>query len=164
MKIRNIGLFFLAAVVAAQFGCGGGGGTAGPAPIVQPTKAIVKLQTSGTLPSGAFIGGIGPAIVTYPTTKGLSITDSNVVTSGAGVGAGSFLQPNVTIPGQVRVALINVAPGILSGEFATLTFSITSGNSPAAGDFTITAGAPVIDTNSAAIPGLTVSIKSVEFQ
>jgi hypothetical protein len=164
MKIRSIGLFFLAAVAAVQFGCGGGGG-GGPAPVVQPTKAIVKLETGGgTLPSGTFIGGIGPATVTYPTTKGLSITDSNVVTSGAGVGAGSFLQPNVTVPGQVRVALINVSPGILSGEFATLTFSIASGNSPVAGDFTIAAGAPVIDTNSAAIPGFTVSIKSVEFQ
>ncbi|KAF0221582.1 MAG: hypothetical protein FD174_351 [Geobacteraceae bacterium] len=164
MKIRSIGFFFLAAVTAALVGCGGGGG-GGEAPPVQPTRAIVKLATSGTLPAGTLIGGIGTTTVTYPTTKGLSITDSNVVTSGVGISAGSFLIPNLTIPGQAKFIMANVQPGIAAGEFATLTFSIASGNSPVAGDFVITEGAtPVLDTNSVAISGVSVIIQSVTFQ
>lgn len=163
MKIKSMGLFFLAVVATVQFGCGGGGGGGGTAPVV-PTQAIVKVATSGTLPAGTLIGGIDVTL-TYPTTKGLSITDSNVIASG--VSAGSLIQPNLTNPGQARVALVS-ATGIQTGEFATLTFNIASGNSPVAGDFVVAATTgvsnPFVNTNGTAIPGMTVTIASVTFQ
>ena len=159
MKIRGIGVLLLVAVVAVQFGCGGGGG-GGAAPVVQPTKALVKLASNGALPAGTLIGGMS-ATVTYPAAKA-TITQSNVATSGAAAGASTFLQANVTNPGQVILALINVSPGIQSGEFAALTFDITPGSSPVASDFAIAPGASIIDTNSAAIPGVTtITVASV---
>ena len=161
MQFKSLGLLLLAAVVAVQFGCGGGGG-GGAAPVVQPTKALVKLASNGALPTGTLIGGIS-ATVTYPAAK-FTIADSAVAASGAAAGASTFLQANVNNPGQVILALINVSPGIQSGEFAALTFNIVAGSSTAASDFAIDPGASIIDTNSAAIPGVTaVTIASVTF-
>jgi hypothetical protein len=140
------------------------GGVAADSPAVtfvtQPTQAIVKVATSGTLPAGKTIGGI-TATVTYPTTKGLSITAANVAASGAGTN--STLVPNPNTAGQVILGLIN-ATGIQTGEFATLTFSIAAGNFPVAGDFAVATGATIIDTTGAAIPGITVSVLSATVQ
>jgi hypothetical protein len=167
MKIRSIGRLFLAAAMITLVGCGGGGGGGGttpvPAPPAQPTKAIVKLATSGTLPAGKSISGIDVTL-TYATNKGLSIGASDVVISG--VGSGSLLVPNTTTAGQVRLGMIS-ATGIQTGEFATLTFNIASGNSPVAGDFAIAAGASIIDNSSpSALPlsGISATIADVTFQ
>jgi hypothetical protein len=157
MRVRGIYYLFLATAVAIMSGCGGGAMVKAP---VAPTHAIVKVRTSGPLPSGTTIGGIY-AFVTYPTTKGLSITESNVVASGSGGASGSLFAANViTIPGQVHLILITTN-GIQAGEFATLTFSIAAGNSPVESDFAIASGARVIDTNP--IPGMTVEIQGVTF-
>lgn len=153
---QRLGFFMLAAVTAILFGCGGGGGGG----VTQPTKAVVKLATSGTLPDGKLIGAIS-ATLTYPTGKGLSIGSSDVVVSG--VGRGIFL-PNTNTPGQIVLGQLDVQPGIPIGEFATATFAIAAGNSPVAGDFAVAPGANVIDTDSAALPGVTVGVQSVTFQ
>jgi len=170
MRVRGIYCLFLATALTILAGCGGGGGTGGGGGggVVNPTKAIVKVRTSGTLPSGTTINAI-QATVTYPTTKGLSIAllpsppaDPNtpdVVPSGAG--SGSILLPNANNTGQIVLGLLNVS-GIQSGEFATLTFNIAAGNSPAAIDFAIASGASVITTP--AISGMTVEILGVTFQ
>ena len=163
MRLRGIFKLFLATALTILAGCGGGSGsgtTPTPTPTPSPTQAIVKLQTSGTLPPGTTIGGI-TATVTYPNTKGVSITDNNVVVSGAGTG--SILVANVNTAGQAVVALIS-STGIQSGEFATMTCSIASGNSPTASDFAITSGSSIIDANGTAIPGMTVAIQGVTFQ
>jgi hypothetical protein len=160
MRVRGFYYLLLAAALAILAGCAGGALVKAP---VAPTQAIVKVQTSGTLPAGATIGGI-QATITYPATKGLSITESSVVASASGVGTGSFLIPNVNNPGQVMLILANVNPGIQSGEFATLTFNIAAANSPVAGDFAIASGAIVLDTNSKVITGMTVKIQGVTIQ
>ncbi|MBI2354049.1 MAG: hypothetical protein HYV06_03290 [Deltaproteobacteria bacterium] len=148
--------------MAILFGCGGGGGgnlTQQTGIVTQPTKAVVKLATSGALPTGKLIGGI-EATLTYAAGKGLSIGGSDAVASG--VGSGSLLAANTNTAGQVRLGLIST--GIQTGEFATATFTIAAGNSPVAGDFAIASGANVIDTDSVAQPGITVGIQSVTFQ
>ena len=160
MAVRGFCYLILTMATAILAGCGGGIMLKAP---LAPTQAIVKVRTSGKLPADAAIGAIKAAI-TYPATKGLSITANSVVPSGSGAGAGTFLVPNVNKPGQVVFILANIAPGIQSGEFATLTFSIAAGNSPTAGDFAIASGASILDTNSTAIPGLTVEIQDVAFQ
>jgi hypothetical protein len=160
MRVRGFFYLLLAAALTILAGCGGGALVKAP---VAPTQAIVKVRTSGTLPADTTIGGI-QATITYPATKGLSITESGVVASASGTVAGSFLIPNVNKPGQVVLILANVNPGIQSGEFATLTFSIAAANSPVAGDFAIASGATVLDTNSKAITGMSVEIQSVTFQ
>jgi hypothetical protein len=159
MKIRLIFGMIAALAAISLGGCGGGGGGGTPTP---PTKAIVKVATTGTLPQGTLIGGI-QATVTYPTTKGLSITTSDVVASGAGAATGTILVPNVNTAGQVILGLIN-ATGIQAGEFATLTFAIAAGNTPVAADFTIAPGATVADVGGNTIAGMTVGILSVTFQ
>jgi hypothetical protein len=124
--------------------------------IAQPTQAIVRLATIGTLPAGTLIGGIN-AIVTY-TPAGLTIVDAGVALSGVGAG---LLQPNTTVAGQVNLALVSTA-GITTGEFATLTFSVAAGTFPTAADFSVAlTGAGIIDTVGTAIPGIDVAILSV---
>jgi len=156
MKIKQIGQIILVVLLAALSGCGGGGDGAG----TPPTKAIVTLTTTGTLPAGVTIGGIG-ATVTYATNKGLTITTSDVVASGAG--GGSTLVANTNTAGQVIIGLIS-ASGIQSGEFATLTFSFPAGSLPAAADFSVVASLGGVIGGGGAIPGLDVVIKSVSFQ
>ena len=160
MTVRGFNYLFITVVIAIVAGCGGGAGVKAP---VAPTQAIVKVRTGGTLPTGATIGGIQTTL-TYPTTKGLSISETGVVASGSGTGSGTFLIPNVNNPGKVALILANVSPGIQSGEFATLTFSIAAGGSPVAGDFAIASVARVLDTNSTALTDLAVEIQSVTFQ
>jgi hypothetical protein len=120
----------------------------------QPTSAVVRLQTQGTLPAGTVIGGV-QVTLTYATDKGLSIAADGVVASGAG--AGSLLVANTNTAGQVIVALIN-ASGIGTGEFATATFQVAAPNVPVGADFAVAAGATVIDLNGQPIPGITVAI------
>jgi hypothetical protein len=160
MKVRGFYYLLLASVLTILAGCGGGAMVKAPA---APTQVIVKVRTSGPLPADTTIGGIQAAI-NYPATKGLSITESGVVASASGTVAGSFLVPNVNKPGQVVLILANVNPGIQSGEFAMLSFSIAGVSTPEAGDFTIASGATVLDTNSKAITGMSVEIQSVTFQ
>jgi hypothetical protein len=127
----------------------------------QPTLAIVKLATSGSLPAGQTVGGI-TANLLYPANGGLTIATTDIAASGAGLG--SFLIPNTNLAGTVNLGLIT-ATGIQVGEFATLSFHVAPGNFPKAADFSIAAGASIVDVTSAlTIPGLTVQVLSVTLQ
>jgi len=129
--------------------------------VSQPTRAIVKVLTTGTLPANTLIGGVGASVL-YSTGKGLSILASNISASGGG--AGSTLVPNVNTLGQVVLGLINVS-GIPAGEFATLNFAIAAGNFPTAADFSISgSGVSIIDTTTLNIPGMGAAIASVTIQ
>lgn len=154
MKARYLFGLLLSLVVLLVTGCGGGGG--GGTPVVQPTLAIVKVATSGTLPAGTAIGGI-QATVTYPSA-GLTIAAGDVAASGSGTGA--TFASNTATTGQVILGLTS-ATGIQAGEFATLNFHVAAGTFPNAGNFAIAAGATVIDVNGAPISGMSVVVQSV---
>ena len=131
--------------------------------ITQPTQAIVKVQTSGTLPANMQIGNIS-ATVTYSTNKGLSITAGNVVASGVGVAL--IFAADVSTPGQVGLSLTlnpTTRAVIAAGEFATLTFGVAPGFIPTASDFGI-ASFSVLNDGNEIIPGMAVTIMSVTVQ
>jgi hypothetical protein len=137
--------------------------------IAQPTQAVVKVRTTGTLPGGTSIGALN-ATVTYSSGKGLSILASNAFLSGAALSPANgqplgFLIPNATNAGQVVLGLIS-ASGMPAGEFATLIFNIAPGNFPSAADFSIaTQGLTVIDfTTSQPISGMSIAIAGVVIQ
>jgi hypothetical protein len=127
----------------------------------QPTKAIVKVSTSGTLGSGILIGAIDTT-VSYSTGSGLSITAANVAASGV-----SNIGPttNANTAGQVRFALTTTS-GLGLGEFVTLTFDIAAGKFPTTQDFSIAAlpATKILDTNVNNLPGVSVIISSVTIQ
>jgi hypothetical protein len=127
--------------------------------IIQPTLAIVKLATSGTLPNGTLIGGV-QAVVTATPSTGLSIQAADVTATGSA--AGSLLSANTTNVASVVVAILN-ATGFPAGEVATLNYHVANGTFPAPGNFGITP-VSVIDLNGVAIPGVTVTIQSVTIQ
>jgi hypothetical protein len=127
--------------------------------IVQPTLAIVKLATTGTLPNGTLIGGV-QAVVTASPSTGLSIQASDVTATGSA--SGSLLSANTTNVASVVVAILS-ATGFPGGEVATLAYHVANGTFPAPGNFGITP-VSVIDLNGVAIPGVTVTIQSVTIQ
>ena len=129
--------------------------------IAQPTQAIVKVSTSGSLAAGVLIGAIDTT-VGFSTNVGLSILPANVVASGV-----SNVGPTVNTnnAGQARFAFTTTS-GIPLGEFATLTFSIAPGNFPTSQDFGI-ASTPitkVLDTQVNTLNGVSVGISSVTIQ
>jgi hypothetical protein len=143
--------------------CGGGGG--GAAPASAPTTAIVKILTSGTLASGALIGGIDvtlnlPAGVSVKATPdsvnpAVYVTDAGVITvSGVAAGTNTTAIGTYTAsPNSVAIHVVN-ADGFGTGEFVTITCDIAAGTTVAATDFT-TGTLYVADVDGATIPGLT---------
>jgi adhesin/invasin len=128
---------------------------------IDPTLAIVKLRTTGTLPAGTTIGGVN-AIVSASPSAGLAITASDHAVSGAG--AGSLLVANANDVAADNLAVIN-STGIQTGEFATLTYHLNAGRFAAASDFSVAPTGPgVIDTAGVTIPGAGVGILSVTVQ
>ncbi|WP_298435632.1 hypothetical protein [Geobacter sp.] len=135
--------------------------------VVKPTTAIVKVATSGTLPAGIKIGTVTANLV-YPAAK---VVSSSIVGGASGVGA-SGATPGVNVffvatPDPTSVLLLwtdlnNV--GIGTGEFATVTFSISSSITPdtipTASDFSIDPNYIVGDNtvNAATINGISVII------
>jgi hypothetical protein len=130
--------------------------------VSQPTQAIIKVRTSGTLPAATLIGGVS-ATLHYAGGKGLSITPDAAHIALSGVGGGALI-PNTNTNGQVVLGLINLS-GMPAGEFATLTFNIAAGNFPSAADFSISSsGLSVIDTATLNLPGMGVTIASAVIQ
>jgi hypothetical protein len=126
--------------------------------ITQPTQAIVKLSTSGTLGTGILIGAID---TTVSYQSGLGLTAAGAVSSGVYSGQ---VVPNTLNAGQFRIGLTTTG-GIGLGEFATLTFNIAPGNFPTAAAFSI-ATAPttkLFDTLVNPLSGVNV-ITSVTIQ
>jgi hypothetical protein len=136
--------------------------------IAQPTLAIVKIKTTGTLANGVLIGGVQAVLTANPST-GLSIAASANGTSAdvaaSGVGIGSTILTNTNDVVSIKPGLLNVG-GMPVGEFQTITYHIANGTFPTAGNFSIAlAGSGVIDTNNNTLsPGINVAIASVTIQ
>jgi intimin len=133
--------------------------------IDQPTLAVVTVSTQGTLPPGTLVGAIN-AVVTYtPTT--FTIADTDVIFAGPGLGLGTLAAQNTATVGQVTLGLINAGLGTniiaATGLFATLNFHVPVGTFTAP-TVALAAGSQVLDTNGAAIPGVTVVISSPVLQ
>ena len=139
-------------------GCGSGGGDG----VTQPTTAVLKISTQGTLPSGTQIGGIDitialPTGVTVKSVTSPPETDSGVVvTSGVAVANSTVLSTYTAATsasaGNVRV-LLAISNGFGMGEFMTIYCDIASGSTPAASDFSLT-GFAAKDLNGVLISGL----------
>lgn len=151
-----------AVTVTARAGAGAGV-TSAPLSVpfvAQPTVAIVRIGTVGTLPAGASIGGVS-AVVRASPAAGLSLAEPDVTASGAG--AGALLAANVANPSADVIALVS-ATGFPAGEFATVTFRVAQGTFPSPGDFSAALTGPgVIDTAGATLP-LGVGVVSVTIQ
>lgn len=151
--------------------CGGG---SNDKPATAPTKAVVVLATTGTLPTGIQIGAISTT-VTYPTNKQITISESDVFTSG--VASNTTVLPNISTNGEVILANITGSSfGI--GEFVTLRFSIAPNSLPLVSDFTVIPNT-IIPNNSTVtgvnspyipndptidLPEISVIVKSVTFE
>ena len=151
--------------LAVMIGCGGGGGgDAAPS----PTKAIVTLSTTGTLPSGIQIGGIQakinlPAGVTAKANppvlnSAVLFTDAGVVVaSGSAAGAefvtGVYSTGTTTVTYAVSLGVSKFS-GFSTGEFAQVTCDIAAGSAPGAADFSISDVTIAELTTGAAITGL----------
>jgi hypothetical protein len=166
MKKRNTRIV-LSLLLLVMTGCAGAGGGSARVDKTQavslssrPSKAIVKLSTTGSLPAGKKIGGLS-AKLSYASGKGLSIAPDNVAVSGAGVG--STMVPNTNRVGEVLLGIITVN-GMSPGEFATLSFDVSGGQVPTAADFSVAQGVDVIDTSAQLQSGIGVTIASVTLQ
>ncbi len=160
--------------LAAMIGCGGGdGGDAAP----PPTKAIVTLSTTGTLPSGVQIGGIQakinlPAGVTAKASpsvlnNAVLFTDTGVVVAtGSATGAefvtGVYSTGTTTVTYAVSLG-VSKNSGFSTGEFAQVTCEIAVGSAPSASDFSISDVTIKEQTTLATITGLTPEF-TVTFQ
>ncbi len=112
---------------------------------IQPTKAVLTLGTSGTLSSGN-ISAIGLTItlpngVTVKTDANGNVDSTVVVPSGVDAGAASvtaiYTAATTTLQGKLNFLITSTnLNGFGTGEFATVTCDINSGN-PNAGDFSM---------------------------
>jgi len=168
MKKLSLASLILALSLTLLSACGGGSSSDPP---FQPTKAVIKIETTGTLDDGVMIGGITvtgvlPIGVTVKATPdaqnpAVLVTDSNVViASGAtGTNASTFATYNAT-DRKVSIQVYDL-DGFGIGEFVTVTCDIASGTTPTAGSFGLEGFIPK-DLNGAPIgtltPGYTVTL------
>ncbi len=134
-------------------------------PSTQPTSAVVKLSSVGTLPTGTKIGTIDVTLtlapgVTLKSTTNPPETDSGVVTA-SGVATGSLIDanysaPTSTLPGKVRIALVSL--GFSTGEFATVNGDIATNSNPTAADFSVSNFSVNDETTASPISGLTPAV------
>jgi hypothetical protein len=142
MKMRLVSKAVVTLAAMTLFGCGGGGGAGGTAPVdTQPgneTPAVVfkaGVLTIGTastppLPAGTTINGIDmtitlPAGVTVKADAASGAADPTIlVLSGAAADL-----PNTIVSGKydktantLRVIIANVQPGFAAGEFMHVNF------------------------------------------
>jgi len=153
-------------------GCGGGVTTTSPVPGGPPPaeqKAIIALNTSGSLSSGTTIGGLGvtlnlPDSVTVKTDASGNVDSGVVSTSGVAAGQATVITlytgPSGTVAAKLHIVLASGSAGMSVGEFAKITCSVRTGGMPAASDFSLSEFSPV-DTNGAAIPSLTAGLSAV---
>jgi hypothetical protein len=145
-----LGLLITLFILVSLAACGGGGGNNGPVP---PTKAVIKLSMTGTLPAGTLIYGAQatvnlPAGVTAKASPSsanpqVMVADNGVVSaSGQASGAETYLATYLSSSPTASTYKVELSvaksSGFLVGEFATVNCDITAGYSPAATDFTVT--------------------------
>ena len=169
-RIMTIGLLMAMLGIISLPGCGGSGGGGGstpaPTPATQPTTAVLKITTQGTLASGTQIGGLDvtitlPTGVTVKSVTSPPETDSGVVvTSGVAATNSTMLSTYAAATsaskGKVHVLLAN-SNGFGTGEFMTVNCNIASGSTPTASDFSLS-GFIAKDVNGVIINGLTPGI------
>jgi adhesin/invasin len=128
--------------------------------IDQPTKAIIKLSTTG-VPAGTLIGGLDltvtlPAGVTLQKNADNTAITGAVTGSGAATGVGAT--SNVLTPNTVRFAMATTA-GFAGGEFATIVADVAVGTF--SGTVTAAFNGNVIDTSVLTIAGVGLSVGTV---
>jgi hypothetical protein len=129
----------------------------------QPTKAILNISTSGTLPAGTLIGGVDISVslaagVSLKTTANPPDVDAGVVAASGVAATGStvlatYSAPSGSGPGTARLLIAN-PNGFGAGEFATIDCDIAAGSNPQAADFSLL-NFTVKDLNGAELTGLT---------
>jgi hypothetical protein len=137
-----VALFCLLALLILG-GCGGGGSSDTTPPsqaTPAATKAIVKLSSVGTLPTGTQLKGVA---VTVKLPAGLSVaTDaSGAVVTGAVTTSGVAAQwnPVATYAPATHTLQVIIAGNFGVGEFATITCDIASGSAvPTKTDLVVT--------------------------
>lgn len=152
--MRNAIKYILLLSVVCLTACGGGGG-GGSTPPSGPTKAVLKINLTGTLPTNFAMSGLGvtvtlPANVTPEMANGV-VSTSIIVPSGTYAG-GTPTTP-VYVPatggnlGNIQIALANSVPAGVTqvGEVATVTLQLANGAAPTASSFTIS-NVTIIDT------------------
>jgi len=150
-------LMILLPAVLVLSSCGGGGNGVGNTN-TQPTAALVKLYTAGTLASGTQIGGIDvmlhlPSGVSVKSVSNPPETDNGIVmASGLAVPNSSVVASYTAYTGVVHILLAN-PNGFGTGEFATVNCDITAGSHPVQTDFTVS-GMTAKDLNGSDISGL----------
>jgi hypothetical protein len=175
MSGKNLMHMLIAGIALIMVGaCGGHGGSDTAA--TQPTTAVVKLSTSGTLATGVQLGAIditavlpeGVTLKAVPDTinADMLLTDDGVVTATGAAGAGTTALSGVytaatsTTPGAVRLVLVNV-PGFGIGEFCTVTADIAAGVAVTAADVVSLATFTARDESGNLITGLTATFTAV---
>ncbi len=160
-----IALLFMLSLV----GCGSGGGDGTVPPVTQPTSAVLKLSTTGTMPAGTSLAGVGVTIV-LPAGVSVSTDTTGTVTAGvvtaSGVAAKSTVIPPVftpataTKPATLKLVVGSTAAGGFGvGEFATVSCNIGSGSFPKSTDFSLPAAdIKVADLVLQPVPGITATV------
>lgn len=161
----NTILIFALTVLSACGGAGTNGtGNTGGISTPQPTKAVVKLSTSGTTTqiAGVDVTIALPSGVTVKSTVSPPETDAGVVIASGQAAANSLVTGVSTAvsgasPATVHLVLANSnANGFGAGEFATITCDLASGATPTASGFTVQSS-KVDNTSASEILGATVS-------
>jgi hypothetical protein len=152
-------------LLASALGGCGGKTTTSPA----PTRAVVKLSTTGSPAGGALIGGldvrvglpVGASVAAASDQANPSVQVATPAAAAAsGIGAGADLLLGVvspasgTTPAAVTVRLA-AASGFGVGEFATVTCDLSGGVRPGAADFGLS-GLKVVGLDGAPLAGLQV--------
>jgi hypothetical protein len=153
-------------------GCGGGVTTTPSAPGGGPPadqKAVIALNTSGSLSSSTTIGGLGitlnlPDSVTVTTDANGNVDGSVVAASGVAAGQATVIAlyagPSGTVGAKLHIVLASGSAGMPVGEFAKITCTVGTDGMPTVSDFSLSEFSPV-DTNGAVIPTLTAGLSTV---
>jgi len=143
MKKISLASLILALGFTVLSACGGDSGSAPlPSP---PTKAVIKIETAGTLDQGVMIGGITvtgvlPAGVTVKATPDAQnpaflVTDSDVVIASGVTGTNASAYATYNATNRKVNILVYGQEGFGIGEFVTVTCDIAPGTRPTAGSF-----------------------------
>jgi adhesin/invasin len=129
--------------------------------VVQPTRVVVTLQTTGTLPGAAAVGGVS-ALLSASPSAGLSLSAADHAVTGAA--AGALLVANPADVALDRIALVH-AGGMALGPVVTVTYRVAEGTFPTASDFQVAALGPgVVDLEGRGLATVTVAIQGVAIE
>ena len=151
-------------------GCGGAVTTT-PTGSTSPAeqKAVVSLNTAGSLSSGTTIGGLGvtlnlPDSVTVKTDASGNVDSGVVAASGVAAGQATVITlytgPSGTVSAKLHIALASGSAGMSVGEFVKIVCTVRTGGMPTATDFSLSEFSPV-DTNGAVIPSLSAGLSQI---